>query len=208
MWNTPTWRSRSKTVGWPWSALPGENLFRSPNGDRHCVLVRVLVSPVRHVRLPIVEEDTLEHGRDRLRRRLALAFVRDRADDGAAACHGHVDRRAVLRDVAPAAGARDRGEVVGELRSAGARLAHRAPSGVDGDRVGRAPVSDCGRLHDAADLEVELAGVRARDEALDHRDRGLAGCRPLAGGCSLARQVPRDRALRERGLDGVRVRPG
>src|SRR4029079_6586796 len=93
-----------------------------------------------------------------------------------------------------------------ELRSPGARLAHRAPSGVDGDRVGRAPVSDCGRLHDAADLEVELAGVRARDEALDHRDRGLAGCRPLAGGCSLARQVPRDRALRERGLDGVRVR--
>jgi len=169
------------------------------------VLVRVPVSPVGDVRLPIAEEDALEHRRNRRRLRQGLALVRDRADGGAAACHGHVDRRAVHRDVAPAAGAADRGHVVGELRFSRARLAHRAPSGIDGDRVGRAAVTDRRRLDLAVDLEVEGAGIGARDESLDHSDRGLAARRPPAGRFGLPRQVPRDRVLRERGLDGVAV---
>src|SRR6478736_4543550 len=114
--------------------------------DRHHVAARVRVSPVRDIGLPVVEKHALELRGDRLRLRLLLRLVGDRADDLAAASHAHLDRGALLGDVARPAGAADGDVVVAELRLSGAQLAHRVAPRVDRDLAGGALVADRSRL--------------------------------------------------------------
>ena len=209
-WSAPRRRCgpprRSSAVSGP--AHPERTCSGRRTGMDTSFVVRVRVSPVGDVRLPVVEENAFDDRQDTLRLRLLLGLVRDQAGGGAAARHGHVDRGALPRDLARTDRAADRRLVVAELGPVRARLAHRVAPRVDRDRVGRAAVSDCGHLGVAADLEVELAGIGARDEALDHRDRGLAACRALGGLRWLAGQVPRDRASGEPGPDDVVVPVG
>ena len=119
----------SKVVGCLLLGWTRRELVLRADSDRHDVVGRIVVSPVRDVRLSVVEEDAFEHWRDRLRLRLLLGLVRDRADDGVAAPNRHGDHCASRGD-ARSARAPDRDRVVVQLRPAGARLADSCVPGV------------------------------------------------------------------------------
>ncbi len=98
VWKTPTLRPCSNVSVLVLPAGGGVNLFWSPIGICHGVVVRVAVAPVRDVLLPVVEEDAFEHRRDLLRLLLGLFVI---VHTRARPVHG--DRRSVLPASSPPA---------------------------------------------------------------------------------------------------------
>ena len=185
--------------------------FCAPDRHHRRVATSIPVAPNSDVGTRGVERHALEDRGELRLARLALAGVRDRADDRRASPHldtggGIAHAPAELPSVVTA---EDVDVVVGEGRSLCRRLANGVRAAVHGDRPGRPAVADGPAVSgdDAVDLQVEAPGIVGRHELLHDGDRARAPVRTARDRQLVVRQLPGQRTAVPLHLERVRDPP-